>query len=47
MELSERVASLSPSLTLSIDSKAKSMIANGQDVCGWGPAAPNYTRPVC
>ncbi len=45
MELSERVASLSPSLTLSIDSKAKSMIASGQDVCGFGAGEPDFDTP--
>ena len=45
MELSERAASLSPSLTLSIDSKAKSMIASGQDVCGFGAGEPDFDTP--
>ena len=34
-KISRRAASLSPSLTLAIDSKAKQMKAEGQDVV-WG-----------
>jgi aspartate aminotransferase len=45
MELSERATSLTPSLTLSIDSKAKSMLANGQDVCGFGAGEPDFDTP--
>ena len=45
MELSERATTLSPSLTLSIDSKAKSMIASGQDVCGFGAGEPDFDTP--
>ncbi len=45
MELSERATSLSPSLTLSIDSKAKSMIASGQDVSGFGAGEPDFDTP--
>ena len=45
MEISERATSLSPSLTLSIDSKAKSMIASGQDVCGFGAGEPDFDTP--
>ncbi len=45
MELSERATSLTPSLTLSIDSKAKSMIASGQDVCGFGAGEPDFDTP--
>ena len=35
-KISERAASLSPSLTLTIDSKAKAMKAAGEDVVGFG-----------
>lgn len=45
MELSERATSLSPSLTLAIDGKAKSMIAAGQDVCGFGAGEPDFDTP--
>ena len=36
MELANRATILTPSLTLSIDSKAKAMKAEGIDVCGLG-----------
>ena len=45
MELSERSTSLTPSLTLAIDGKAKSMIASGQDVCGFGAGEPDFDTP--
>lgn len=45
MVLSERATSLSPSLTLAIDGKAKSMIAGGQDVCGFGAGEPDFDTP--
>lgn len=45
MELSERATSLTPSLTLSIDSKAKSMLANGQDVCSFVAGEPDFDTP--
>ena len=45
MELSERASGLTPSLTLAIDSKAKSMIASGQDVCGFGAGEPDFDTP--
>ena len=45
MELSERSTRITPSLTLSIDSKAKSMLANGQDVCGFGAGEPDFDTP--
>ena len=45
MELSERATSLSPSLTLAIDGKAKSMIASGQGVCGFGAGEPDFDTP--
>ena len=35
-KISKRAASLSPSLTLTIDSKAKAMKAAGEDVVGFG-----------
>src|SRR5213592_3433605 len=41
MEISERAAQLTPSLTLSIDSKAKAMKAEGIDVCGFGAGEPD------
>jgi aspartate aminotransferase len=42
MEISERAAQLTPSLTLSIDSKAKAMKAEGIDVCGFGAGEPDF-----
>ena len=45
MEISERASQLSPSLTLSIDSKAKAMKAEGIDVCGFGAGEPDFDTP--
>jgi aspartate aminotransferase len=43
--ISRRAASLSPSLTLAIDSKAKQMKADGQDVVGFGVGEPDFDTP--
>src|SRR6476661_6075110 len=43
--ISQRAASLSPSLTLAIDSKAKQMKAEGQDVIGFGAGEPDFDTP--
>jgi len=45
MELSSRATSLTPSLTLSIDSKAKAMKAEGIDVCGFAAGEPDFDTP--
>jgi aspartate aminotransferase len=45
MDISARAAQLSPSLTLSIDSKAKAMKAEGLDVCGFGAGEPDFDTP--
>src|ERR1700724_2849642 len=45
MEISERAAQLTPSLTLSIDSKAKAMKVEGIDVCGFGAGEPDFDTP--
>ncbi len=45
MEPSTRVQELTPSLTLSIDSKAKAMKAEGQDVIGFGAGEPEFDTP--
>jgi aspartate aminotransferase len=45
MEISERASQLTPSLTLSIDSKAKAMKAEGIDVCGFGAGEPDFDTP--
>src|SRR5438105_4543758 len=43
--ISQRAASLSPSLTLAIDSKAKAMKAEGLDVVGFGAGEPDFDTP--
>lgn len=45
MDLAERATILTPSLTLSIDSKAKEMKAAGVDVCGFGAGEPDTDTP--
>lgn len=45
MQLSSRVETLTPSLTLAIDSKAKAMKAEGIDVCGFGAGEPDFDTP--
>jgi aspartate aminotransferase len=45
MDISARAAQLTPSLTLSIDSKAKAMKAEGIDVCGFGAGEPDFDTP--
>lgn len=45
MGLSSRATTLTPSLTLSIDSKAKAMRAEGIDVCGFGAGEPDFDTP--
>ncbi len=44
-KISRHAASLSPSLTLAIDSKAKQMKAEGQDVVGFGAGEPDFDTP--
>src|SRR6202453_4436174 len=44
-KISQRAASLTPSLTLSIDSKLKQMKAEGQDVAGFGTGEPDFDTP--
>jgi aspartate aminotransferase len=44
-KISKRAAALSPSLTLVIDSKAKQMKADGQDVIGFGAGEPDFDTP--
>ena len=43
--ISQRASALSPSLTLAIDSKAKQMKADGQDVVGFGAGEPDFDTP--
>ena len=45
MEISTRAALLTPSLTLSIDSKAKAMKSEGIDICGFGAGEPDFDTP--
>jgi aspartate aminotransferase len=44
-KISQGAASLSPSMTLAIDSKAKQMKAEGQDVVGFGAGEPDFDTP--
>ena len=44
-KISHRAAALSPSLTLAIDSTAKQMKADGQDVVGFGAGEPDFDTP--
>ena len=44
-KISRRAASLSPSMTLVIDSKAKAMKAEGLDVVGFGAGEPDFDTP--
>src|SRR4249919_4045433 len=43
--ISRRAGSLSPSLTLAIDAKAKQMKAAGEDVVGFGAGEPDFDTP--
>src|SRR5258708_2326568 len=44
-KISKRAASLSPSLTLPIDAKAKQMKADGKDAVGFGAGEPDFDTP--
>ena len=44
-KISKTAASLAPSLTLVIDSKAKAMKAAGEDVVGFGAGEPDFDTP--
>src|SRR5437879_108784 len=44
-KISDRAAALAPSLRLAIDSKAKQMKADGQDVVGFGAGEPDFDTP--
>lgn len=45
MDLAERASLISPSPTLAIDTKAKQMKAEGQDVCSFGAGEPDFDTP--
>src|SRR5258706_12895934 len=44
-KISQRAASLAPSLTLAIDSKAKAMKADAKGVLGFGAGEPDFDTP--
>ena len=44
-KISRRAASLTPSITLAIDAKAKQMKADGIDVVGFGAGEPDFATP--
>jgi len=44
-QLAQRATTLTPSLTLAIDAKAKKMKAEGVDVCGFGAGEPDFDTP--
>src|SRR5262245_45145487 len=45
MKLTQRVQRIKPSPTLTIDSKAKAMQAEGIDVVGFGAGEPDFDTP--
>ncbi|MEI6083451.1 MAG: pyridoxal phosphate-dependent aminotransferase [Verrucomicrobiota bacterium] len=44
-QLADRTTTLTPSLTLAIDAKAKKLKADGVDVCGFGAGEPDFDTP--
>ena len=44
-QLAQRATTLTPSLTLAIDAKAKQLKAEGVDVCGFGAGEPDFDTP--
>lgn len=44
-QLAQRSTTLTPSLTLAIDAKAKKLKADGVDVCGFGAGEPDFDTP--
>jgi aspartate aminotransferase len=45
MKFSKKAEQISPSITLSIDAKAKKMKAQGIDVIGFGAGEPDFNTP--
>jgi aspartate aminotransferase len=45
MELASRLSHITPSLTLSIDTKAKALRAEGVDVCSFASGEPDFETP--
>ena len=46
MRISNRCASITESATLAIDAKAKALVAQGQDVIGFGVGEPDFDTPL-
>ena len=46
LSVSHRCQNIAPSLTLTIDARAKEMKANGQDVVGFGAGEPDFPTPA-
>lgn len=46
MQIAERVARITPSPTLAVDSRAKEMISQGIDVVGFGAGEPDFPTPA-
>src|SRR5581483_2378276 len=46
MEISERMKSIQPSMTLAIDAKAKKLQAEGVDVLSFGSGEPDFKTPA-
>ncbi|GCA81193.1 pyridoxal phosphate-dependent aminotransferase [Microcystis aeruginosa] len=46
MKLASRVNQVTPSLTLAIDSLAKEMKKNGEDVCSFSTGEPDFDTPI-
>ena len=46
MELASRLANITPSLTLAIDSKAKALLADGVNVCSFAAGEPDFETPA-
>ena len=45
LAISRRAQNIAPSLTLSIDARAKEMKAGGMDVVGFGAGEPDFPTP--
>ena len=45
MKFSKRIQTIQPSMTLAVDSKAKELRANGEDVIGFGAGEPDFDTP--
>ena len=45
MKFSKRIQNIQPSMTLAVDSKAKELRANGEDVIGFGAGEPDFDTP--